>query len=74
MLMVSRSGAAILPLRGEQVAGDAFSAETLGLTLFRRVADLADDPMTPLFFGKLNLEPTDEDHRRVLAVLTFLRS
>jgi DNA-binding NarL/FixJ family response regulator len=25
-------------------------------------------------FGKLNLEPTDEDHRRVLAVLTFLRS
>lgn len=25
-------------------------------------------------FGKLNLTPTPEDHRRVLAVLTFLRS
>jgi hypothetical protein len=25
-------------------------------------------------FGKLNLTPAAEDHRRVLAVLTFLRS
>jgi DNA helicase IV len=49
---------------GEQVAGDAFSAETLGLTLFRRVAELADDPMTPLFFGKLNFgDNATEEHR-----------
>jgi DNA helicase IV len=41
---------------GEQVAGDAYSAETLGTTLRRRVAELADDPNTPLFFGKLDLE------------------
>ncbi len=39
---------------GEQVAGDAYSAETLGIALRRRVAELADDPSTPLFFGKLD--------------------
>ena len=38
---------------GDKVAGDAFSAETLGRTLHRRVAALADDPTTPLFFGRL---------------------
>jgi DNA helicase IV len=38
---------------GDTVAGDAYSAETLGRTLARRVAELADDPSTPLFFGKL---------------------
>ncbi len=32
---------------GDKVAGDAFSAETLGRTLSRRVAELADDPNTP---------------------------
>ncbi|WP_199512269.1 HelD family protein [Nucisporomicrobium flavum] len=37
------------------IAGDAFSAETLGRTLSRRVAELADDPTTPLFFGKLDV-------------------
>ncbi|HZN18422.1 MAG TPA: AAA family ATPase [Micromonosporaceae bacterium] len=40
---------------GENVAGDAFAAETLGRTLARRVAELADDPSTPLFFGRLDL-------------------
>ncbi len=35
------------------VAGDPFAAETLGRTLSRRVAELADDPGTALFFGKL---------------------
>jgi DNA helicase IV len=38
---------------GEQAAGDGYAAETLGTTLARRVADLADDPSTPLFFGRL---------------------
>ncbi|MFI5926509.1 HelD family protein [Micromonospora sp. NPDC051543] len=38
---------------GDQVAGDSYAAETLGRTLARRVAELADDPTTPLFFGRL---------------------
>jgi DNA helicase IV len=38
-----------------EVAGDPFAAETLGRTLSRRVAELADDPTTPLFFGKLDV-------------------
>src|SRR5262249_41551904 len=38
---------------GGAVAGDAYSAESLGRTLSRRVAELADDPGTPLFFGQL---------------------
>ncbi|MGW4940481.1 HelD family protein [Actinoplanes sp. NPDC004185] len=43
---------------GADIAGDAYSAETLGRTLSRRVAELADDPDTPLFFGKLDIEQT----------------
>lgn len=39
---------------GAQVAGDGYTAETLGTTLSRRVAELADDPTTPLFFGRLD--------------------
>ncbi|WP_027343013.1 HelD family protein [Hamadaea tsunoensis] len=38
---------------GAKVAGDPFSAETLGRTLAQRVRELADNPNTPLFFGKL---------------------
>ncbi|MGI5211493.1 HelD family protein [Plantactinospora sp. CA-290183] len=45
---------------GQDVAGDAYAAETLGRTLSRRVAELADDPSTPLFFGRL--EFADGDH------------
>ena len=41
---------------GNDVAGDAYGAEALGRTLSRRVAELADDPSTPLFFGKLNID------------------
>jgi DNA helicase IV len=41
---------------GADIAGDAYSAETLGRTLSRRVAELADDPNTPLFFGRLDIE------------------
>ena len=43
---------------GADIAGDAYSAETLGRTLSRRVAELADDPGTPLFFGKLDIDET----------------
>ncbi|GIG91009.1 HelD family protein [Plantactinospora endophytica] len=39
---------------GQDVAGDAYAAETLGRALSRRVAELADDPSTPLFFGRLD--------------------
>src|SRR5262245_39608560 len=42
---------------GDAVAGDAYAAETLGRTLSRRVAELADDPNTPLFFGQLAFGP-----------------
>ncbi|HKT04116.1 MAG TPA: AAA family ATPase, partial [Rugosimonospora sp.] len=39
---------------GADTAGDGYSAETLGRTLSRRIAELADDPDTPLFFGRLD--------------------
>ncbi|MGI5246473.1 HelD family protein [Dactylosporangium sp. CA-139066] len=42
---------------GDKVAGDAYAAETLGRHLARRIADLADNPDTPLFFGRLDIEP-----------------
>jgi len=49
---------------GDKVAGDAYTAETLGRTLARRVAELADDPDTPLFFGRLDFGdgPAAEEH------------
>nr|WP_296073537.1 AAA family ATPase [uncultured Actinoplanes sp.] len=43
---------------GSDVAGDAFAAESLGRQLSRRVAELADDPATPLFFGRLDIDAT----------------
>jgi DNA helicase IV len=46
---------------GHNVAGDAYTAETLGRTLSRRVAELADDPNTPLFFGRLDFGGADPD-------------
>jgi DNA helicase IV len=52
-----RERAEALFTTGEQVAGDPFAAETLGRTLARRVAELADDPTTPLFFGRLDIPP-----------------
>ncbi|MGC5017216.1 HelD family protein [Micromonospora sp. DT47] len=45
---------------GDQVAGDPYAAEMLGRTLARRVAELADDPTTPLFFGRLDFGGTAE--------------
>jgi DNA helicase IV len=52
-----RERAQALFTAGDQVAGDPFAAETLGRTLARRVAELADDPTTPLFFGRLEILP-----------------
>ena len=57
-----REHAQALFLTGEQVAGDAYSAETLGRALSRRVAELADDPTTPLFFGRLDFSEGSEHH------------
>jgi DNA helicase IV len=48
-----REHAQLLFATGDKVAGDAYSAETLGRMLSRRVAELADAPGTPLFFGRL---------------------
>lgn len=45
---------------GAKIAGDPFSAETLGVALARRVAELVDDPRTPLFFGRLDLDGAAE--------------
>ena len=52
---------------GDKVAGDAYSAETLGRTLSRRVAELADDPSTPLFFGRLTFGDAAEPTRQPVA-------
>jgi DNA-binding NarL/FixJ family response regulator len=38
------------------------------------ITDRAVEKHVTSIFSKLGLEPTAEDHRRVLAVLTFLRS
>jgi DNA helicase IV len=47
---------------GDTVAGDAYSAETLGTTLRRRMAELADNPDTPLFFGRLTFTDREDFH------------
>src|SRR5256885_9084393 len=47
---------------GENVAGDAYSAETLGRALSRRVRELADNPDTPLFFGRLDFGSRERYH------------
>ena len=59
-----RERAEALFATGDKVAGDAYAAETLGRTLARRVAELADDPTTPLFFGRLDFAGPDSGHRR----------
>jgi DNA helicase IV len=42
------------------VAGDAFSSESLGKSKARRLKELADDGVTPMFFGRLDYASTDE--------------
>lgn len=41
-------------------AGDWVSAEVLEATLARRMEQLTDDPEIPLFFGRINVEATEE--------------
>ncbi|HEX5742098.1 MAG TPA: AAA family ATPase, partial [Pilimelia sp.] len=55
-LHAMRQRAEQLYATGHTVAGDPFAAETLGIALARRVAELADDPRIPLFFGRLDLD------------------
>ncbi|MCI4063749.1 AAA family ATPase [Micromonospora sp. R77] len=57
-----RERAEALFATGDKVAGDAYTAEQLGRHMARRVAELADDPTTPLFFGRLDFGPADPDH------------
>lgn len=57
-----RERAEALFVTGDKVAGDAYTAEQLGRHLARRVAELADDPRTPLFFGRLDFGEADADH------------
>lgn len=47
---------------GDKVAGDSYTAEQLGRHMARRVKELADDPTTPLFFGRLDFGGDDPDH------------
>ncbi|MGX6601549.1 HelD family protein [Micromonosporaceae bacterium Da 78-11] len=51
-----RGRAEVLYSAGSEVAGDRYGAEALGRALSRRVAELADDPTTALFFGRLDIE------------------
>ncbi|HEY0698291.1 MAG TPA: AAA family ATPase, partial [Micromonospora sp.] len=67
-LATSRTALRAMRIRAEQlyasgasVAGDPFAAETLGIALARRVAELADNPDTPLFFGRLDLDGATVD-------------
>jgi hypothetical protein len=57
-----RDRAEALFATGDGVAGDAFGAESLGTALARRVAELADNPDVPLFFGKLDLTSGEVHH------------
>ena len=50
-----REHAEALFATGDRVAGDPYTAEMLGRALSRRVAELADDPTTALFFGRLDM-------------------
>jgi DNA helicase IV len=51
---------------GEDVSGDGASAEALGRYLRTRARHMAEEPDSPLFFGRLDFEDTQEagDHRR----------
>ncbi len=47
---------------GDRVAGDAYTAEQLGRQMAQRIKELADNPDTPLFFGKLTMDVSVNGH------------
>ncbi|WP_170318795.1 HelD family protein [Allorhizocola rhizosphaerae] len=47
---------------GDRVAGDAYTAEQLGRQMVQRIKELADNPDTPLFFGKLTMDSHERFH------------
>ncbi|MFD4953010.1 HelD family protein [Streptomyces sp. NPDC058451] len=51
---------------GEDVSGDGAGAEALGRYLRTRARRMAEEPDSPLFFGRLDFEDSEEagDHRR----------
>jgi DNA helicase IV len=49
-----RERAEALYATADAVAIDAYGSESLGTTMRHRMAELIDDPNTPLFFGKLD--------------------
>ncbi|GAA0914623.1 DNA helicase [Virgisporangium aurantiacum] len=57
-----RELAEVLFATGDRVAGDAYTAEQLGRHMSRRMRELADDPNTPLFFGRLELSDDNRFH------------
>lgn len=61
-LKAMRERAEALFTVGDRVAGDAYTAETLGRQMAQRIKELADSPDTPLFFGKLTLDTRERFH------------
>jgi DNA helicase IV len=57
-----RERAEMLFTVGDKVAGDSYTAEQLGRQMAQRIKDLADNPDTPLFFGKLTLDRAEVFH------------
>ncbi len=52
----------------DALAGDRVSAEHLEAALARRLAQLADDPEVPLFFGRIDLDGTDHEPAEVFHI------
>jgi DNA helicase IV len=49
---------------GDAIAGDGYSAETLGRMLRRHAKDLAEEPSSPPYFGRLDFEAGDHSGQR----------
>ncbi|MHA7620311.1 HelD family protein [Cellulosimicrobium cellulans] len=52
----------------DALAGDRVSAEYLEAALARRLAQLADDPEVPLFFGRIDLDGTGHEPAEVFHI------